>query len=83
MSRFTQEVQKPHLAPLPWGHVIRKVYKGQEHLVSITQSGFEYGGRLFPTLYAVQLEVEGRKMIGGKVQASMSSKRFFGLDKSS
>jgi hypothetical protein len=79
-SRFERDLQKPYMKDLPWGTVLeRKQKDGTTHKVTITKEGFKYGKALYPTLYSVQLEIEGHKSIGGKVQASMSAKRFFGL----
>lgn len=83
-KRFDRCLRLPHIAALKYGQVLTRVQKdGSTHRVTFTKAGFKFNGQLYPTLYAVQLEIEGHPKIGGKVQGSMSTKRFFGLDKKS
>ena len=45
-------------------------WHGRTHVVSVTEGGFEYQGRTFPSLTAIAVEITG---------AHWSGPRFFGL----
>jgi hypothetical protein len=45
-------------------------WRGRTHVVSVVDGGFEYGGKTFPSLTAIAVEITG---------AHWSGPRFFGL----
>ena len=54
------------------GSVIARVYKGVEHLVTVREDGFEYAGRVYPSLSSVARAITGNHWNGFL---------FFGLQK--
>ncbi len=53
-----QSKERDPRLPRP-GSVIRKTYKGAEHLVTVRADGFEHAGRVYPSLSAVAKAITG------------------------
>jgi len=53
----------------PGARLVRE-WRGRTHVVSVVDGGFEYGGKTFPSLTAIAVEITG---------AHWSGPRFFGL----
>ena len=91
-SRFSTDLQKnPEYNELPWGTTLEKSYQGRTHKVQITQEGWKYNGKLYPTLYEVMCVIKTPKQYPGQLKedgtrlpprtmSSMSAKRFFKLE---
>ena len=77
VPRFQADLEKNH-AEVPMGFVYkRRERSGQTFSTTLTENGFLYNGRYFPTLYAVMLEIDNYPIIKGKVTGRMGAKRFF------
>ena len=60
----------PQLPKVKPGARLVREWRGRAHVVSVVDGGFEYGGKTFPSLTAIAVEITG---------AHWSGPRFFGL----
>jgi Protein of unknown function (DUF2924) len=42
-------------------------WRGRTHLVCVVDGGFEYGGKTFPSLTAIAVEITRRVLVGAEV----------------
>lgn len=61
----TATIEPAHDARVPMpGGLIVKQYRGETHVVTVTEKGYQYGGSTFPSLSAVAYEITGTKWNG-------------------
>ena len=71
-SRLTAPSRRRLRIASSWGSRLVREWHGRTHTVEVTDSGFEYAGKLYSSLTKIAFEITG---------AQWSGPRFFGLTK--
>lgn len=76
LAKLTDAFESQGRIIVPQSHKVKpgvrlvREWRGRTHVVSVVDGGFEYGGKTFPSLTAIAVEITG---------AHWSGPRFFGL----
>ena len=92
-KRFEKEIARSEvLQGMKKGQAVTTTYKGVEYTATLQRDGWKYGEETFPTLYAVQVSIQGGGTLyaaqaredgtrgtGTRTMSTMSVSRFWGL----
>ena len=59
-----QATSPPKLKP---GARLIREWHGRTHVVSVVDGAFEYGGKTFPSLTAIAVEITGAHLVGAEI----------------